>query len=189
MSAAASAQRGPFARLFSLPAIVLLVLGTMGLVGVAVKQPPPERAVVGLVYVALLAWIAMEDARSLRARNQVVYPAFGVVALVALAFGWPTAAEAISGGIVALAVMLLLAAVGRGALGMGDVKVAALCGMIVGFHGVFPMLLIAFIGGGAAGLLLLALRMRGRRDVIPFTPFLAGSTLACLSFYRLYLWS
>ena len=58
-------------------------------------------------------------------------------------------------------------------MGMGDVKLAGLIGLATGF----PLGLVAlFIGifiGGLAAVVLLVLRMKGRKDVVPYGTFLA----------------
>jgi leader peptidase (prepilin peptidase)/N-methyltransferase len=52
------------------------------------------------------------------------------------------------------------------------VKVAALCGAIVGLKGVPMMLTLAFVVAGVISLVLLLMRLRGRHDAIALTPFL-----------------
>ena len=85
--------------------------------------------------------------------------------------------------------MLLVALLGRGAMGMGDVKVGALCGIVVGLYGVAPMLIFAFIAGALVAAVLLISRVRRRSDTLAFTPFLCVGTLLAMALYPLYLWS
>jgi prepilin signal peptidase PulO-like enzyme (type II secretory pathway) len=160
------------------------------LLGVAVvKQPGAYRALLGLAELGLLAAIAVQDLRTMRAPNRIVYPALAFALLAALTLGGDDAREAWLGGVVTFVVLLVAALLGRGAMGMGDVKAGALCGVVVGISGVLPMLALAFIGGGALALALLAARARGLKDSIPFTPLLAGATAASMMLYPLYLWS
>jgi leader peptidase (prepilin peptidase)/N-methyltransferase len=86
------------------------------------------------------------------------------------------AAGALAGG------FLLAAALARpGAMGLGDVKLAAVLGLLLGPR-VAAALLVALLAGTAAGAAL-ALRIglaRARRATIPFGPFLAlGAVAAC----------
>ena len=125
-----------------------------------------------LAYLAALAAIAVVDLRTLRAPNVLVLPALALVLLGAIVLAGPAPREAALGAAVAFGVLLLVAVVGRGAMGMGDVKYGAVCGGVVGAGAVLPMLAFTFAGGGVVALAVLALRLRGRKDVVAFTPFL-----------------
>lgn len=90
---------------------------------------------------------------------------------------WPDAlAGALSGG----GVMLLIAVFSRGGLGGGDVKFAAALGLWLGWQQTLLALLLAFVVGGLAGGLLVLAGIKGRRDFIPFGPFMAGGAFAGL---------
>jgi leader peptidase (prepilin peptidase)/N-methyltransferase len=83
--------------------------------------------------------------------------------------------------------MLGIMALGRGAMGAGDVKFAALAGIVVGIQGALPLLFTAFITGGIVAAVALGLRLRKRKDPIAFTPFLAAGALIALTLYPVYL--
>lgn len=102
-----------------------------------------------MLYPALLVLIAVYDARTLRAPNRIVYPSLGFAFLASFTLGWEDAREALLGGVVAFVVLLVIALVGHGRMGFGDVKAGSLCGIVVGLHGVLPMLTIAFLAGAA----------------------------------------
>ena len=127
--------------------------------------------VIVLVELAVLGVIAVYDLRTLRAPNAIVYPAL-VFALVAAVLLEGAGLQAWLGAGAAFALTLALAIVSRGAMGMGDVKVAALCGAIVGLKGVPMMLTLAFVVAGVISLVLLLMRLRSRHDAIALTPFL-----------------
>ena len=139
------------------------------------------------VYLAVLAGIAIHDLRTLRAPNRVVYPAIALAALASLTLGRADAADALLGGAVAFLALLAVTLVSRGSMGLADTKVGALCGMAVGLNAVLPMLAVAFVSGGAVAASVLALRIRGRRDVVAFTPFLAAGVLASVVWFEPYL--
>lgn len=125
-----------------------------------------------VAYVLVLAVIGVIDFRTRRAPNVIVYPAtlLGAIASVPLpsADRW----EAWLGGLVAFGVMTLIYVLGRGAMGAGDAKTSAIAGLAVGLHGVFSMLAATFLAGSAVAVVALALRLRGRKDTVAFTPFL-----------------
>lgn len=76
--------------------------------------------------------------------------------------------------------MFLLWLVHPGGMGLGDVKLAALIGVVLGAS-VIPALAIAFGAGAALGVLLLArMGIAARRVAVPFGPFLAAGAIAAL---------
>jgi leader peptidase (prepilin peptidase)/N-methyltransferase len=89
--------------------------------------------------------------------------------------GW----AAVGGGI-GLALFLLIVIVSRGGMGWGDVKLAALIGLVTGFPLVFIALLIGVVLGGVVAALLLALKIKKRKEAIPFGPFLAIAAIVTL---------
>lgn len=86
-------------------------------------------------------------------------------------------------------VMLLIALASRGGMGGGDIKLAAVMGLFLGLKPVALALFIAFFTGGIVGIFLLAIGRKGRKDPVPFGPFLAlGSLLAALVGEKIILW-
>ncbi len=76
--------------------------------------------------------------------------------------------------------MLLLVMVWPGGMGPGDVKMALFMGAVLGVS-VVVALFLAFLVGAAAGVFLIVTRRRGRKDQIPFGPYLAlGAVVAVL---------
>ena len=88
----------------------------------------------------------------------------------------------LTGGVVGFVLLLLPALVFRGGMGWGDVKMAGLIGLAVGF----PLVLVAIVGsvvlgGLVAGALVLS-RVKKRKEAIAFGPFLAVATMITLVF-------
>ncbi|MGI6161467.1 MAG: prepilin peptidase [Christensenellales bacterium] len=77
-------------------------------------------------------------------------------------------------GVFAGAGPLLIIAIisGGGAMGMGDIKLMAAAGLFLGYKLVLTSLLIAVIFGGVVGAALVLLKIKGRKDEIPFVPML-----------------
>jgi leader peptidase (prepilin peptidase)/N-methyltransferase len=65
-------------------------------------------------------------------------------------------------------------------MGWGDIKLAALIGLVTGFPLVFIAILLAIISGGLIAAILLLLKIKSRKDAIPFGPFLCLATMATL---------
>jgi leader peptidase (prepilin peptidase)/N-methyltransferase len=146
----------------------------------------PELGVMAF-YACLFIVIFVIDLEHSLILNKVVYPTM-VVALLLSLYPWPWFGEpmgmrvayAALGGAIGFAVFLLIALVSRGGMGWGDVKLAALIGLATGFPMVFVAIIMAAILGGIVAVVLLVTRRRGRREMIPFGPFLAVAAMVTL---------
>lgn len=92
--------------------------------------------------------------------------------------------RALLGGVAAFVFLFALNIVSPRGMGMGDVKLSVSLGMYLGWLGWGEVLLgmfLAFLLGALVGVLLIAVRLRGRKDFVPFGPFLAlGTAIAVL---------
>lgn len=75
---------------------------------------------------------------------------------------------------------------GRG-MGLGDVKFAILGGMVVGPRLAFVWLILAFLTGGVAGIILILSGRAGLKTKIAFGPFLVFAILLAFAFGNQYL--
>ena len=140
-----------------------------------------------LAYLGVLGAIAVIDVRTLRAPNALVLPALVLVLAGAVVLAGPAPREAALGAGLAFGLLLLVATVGRGAMGMGDVKYGAVCGGVVGAGAVLPMLAFTFVSGAVVAVAVLGFRLRGRKDVVAFTPFLFAGVVFALLWANPYL--
>jgi len=140
-----------------------------------------------VAYLGILGAIAVIDLRTLRAPNGLVLPALALVLVGSPVLAGSAPREAVLGAVIAFGLLLIVAAVGRGAMGMGDVKYGAVCGGVVGAGAVLPMLAFTFASGGLVALAVLGLRVRGRKDVVAFTPFLFAGVVFALLWSNPYL--
>lgn len=69
-----------------------------------------------------------------------------------------------------------------GGMGWGDAEVCLLCGLFLGMKSTLIMLLLSFIMGGAAGIMLIVLGKMGSGARMPFVPFMALSSIITLLF-------
>ena len=138
-----------------------------------------------LLFAWLLFVVAVIDAQTRKIPNRLTYPLTpalaGVLVAAAAADGDPgRALRVLAAGLAGFAILLLMALLSPRAMGMGDVKLAGFIGMGLGYlswwHVLFG-LFAAFLLGGVVGLLLLATRIRSRRDLVPFGPYLAAGAL------------
>lgn len=77
------------------------------------------------------------------------------------------------GCLVAGALFYVIALASRGGMGGGDIKLAAMMGAFLGWQLVLVAILLAVLAGGVIGLMLLLSGLKGRKDPVPFGPFLA----------------
>ncbi len=148
---------------------------------------------ISLVYASLLIAIFVIDLENQLVLDKVIYP--GMALALAFSFFWPglegmsmVSGEALSkvlsslaGGALGLAAMALpYILTHRRGMGMGDVKLGALVGLMTGFPLVFVAILLSWIGGGLVAAILLALKVKKLKDPIPSATFLVISAMVTL---------
>lgn len=68
------------------------------------------------------------------------------------------------------------------AMGGGDIKLMAVLGLIFGMRGVLFITLSSFVIGAVISVILILLKIKGRKDEIPFGPFISLSALIYMFF-------
>ena len=97
--------------------------------------------------------------------------------------------RALTGSGLGFGMMLVIYLGTRGGTGAGDVKLAALLGAMLGFPQIVAGLALGYILGGIAAVILLALRIKSRKDPIPLGPALViGTALVVLGGTGVYSW-
>jgi leader peptidase (prepilin peptidase) / N-methyltransferase len=158
-----------------------------------------------LVYASLLIVLFITDYEHFLLPNVVTYPGILLAAAVALLvtllqYPLPWALSfagqgfmaifnnfflsAMAGGVSGALLLLLVVILSRGGMGMGDVKLAGLLGLMVGFPLVFIALFIGIWAGGLVAIALLISGKKKRREMLPFGPFLCIGGLAALLWGR-----
>lgn len=84
--------------------------------------------------------------------------------------------EYVYGGLLGGGVILLIILLTHG-MGLGDAEICFLCGIFLGFRLTAVMLFLSFVIGGVAGGALLLLKIKSRKDYIPFGPFIAAAAI------------
>ncbi|MBV8984120.1 MAG: prepilin peptidase [Acidimicrobiia bacterium] len=142
-----------------------------------------------LIFFASLVAITFIDFEHYIIPNRVLYPTvFIAIPLLVLAAAtqdqWHNLERALLGAVLAWSFFLVLHLISPRGMGFGDVRLSFLLGLFLGWldlRHVFLGVFVGFLLGSIVGLVLMALRRRGRRDHIPFGPFLAaGAVIAVL---------
>jgi leader peptidase (prepilin peptidase) / N-methyltransferase len=143
-----------------------------------------KAALLALFFAVMLA-IAVIDVERRIVPNRIVYPSlvlFGLlVALGALGGDHLNLAAAGLGFLAYGGGLLLVALVAPGGMGMGDVKLAALIGLVLGALGLRYVAVAAAAGilaGGLGAIALLVFKKASRKQAIPFGPYLAAGAVA-----------
>ena len=114
-----------------------------------------------------LLLLAVIDLRHRLVPNALLYPAALVTLCLSIVLPGPSVRSALLGGGVGLAVFLLAALVRPAGRGGGDVKLAALIGLMVGFPDVLCALALGILAGGVTAIALLAARRAGPKSGCP----------------------
>lgn len=158
-----------------------LAVGLLFAATVLVYRHDAAEAVIGLVFVTVLATVTLTDLEQRIIPNRILLA--GAIVCVAIAATDPgglperAIAAAAAGGFFFLVVL----AYPKG-MGLGDVKLAATMGLFLG-RAVAPAILFALLAGSLGGLALIARHgARARKMAIPFGPFLAlGGVIGMLA--------
>ena len=176
------------------PAVEVTTAVVFAAVGAAVadRDGGDHLAVVPafLVLAAVLVAVSFIDIEHFLVPNRVLiagtYVAAPLLVLGAAATdgGWSRLGRSALAVAVAGGALLVLNLVSPRGMGMGDVKLAAFEGAFLGWLGWGELALGLFLGfllGSVGGLTLIALRLRSRKDHIPFAPFLAAGALLAVT--------
>jgi leader peptidase (prepilin peptidase)/N-methyltransferase len=141
-----------------------------------------------LVFTAALVAVTFIDLEHMIVPNRIVAATLlggGALLLVAAAAGheWGRAERAVIGAIAFGAFLMVMNLISPRWMGMGDVKLALVLGLFLGWLGLGHVglgLFLGFLFGSVGGVLLIATGVKGRRDHIPFAPFLATGAYAAV---------
>ena len=145
---------------------------------------------------ALLLLISIIDLERGLILDVMVFPS--IVLLLVLAPFWPdigfprtflgddtlvgSLANSSLAGFGAFLAFLAVAVINPAGMGGGDIKFAAVLGLMLGFPGILMAIWISVIGGGLIAVCLIVARKKSRKDVMPFGPFMAiGAAVVLIS--------
>lgn len=141
-----------------------------------------------LVLVGTLVPLSIIDLRWYLLPNRIVFPLAGasvvLFGIAALGDGAPGAyGRALLAGGASFAAFGALHVVSPRGMGFGDVKLAFVLGVGLGYLGWGEVVLGLFLGfgyGAVVGVGLIVARVRSRKDHVPFGPFLAAGALTAI---------
>ncbi|MEP7055025.1 MAG: prepilin peptidase [Actinomycetota bacterium] len=146
----------------------------------------PAFLYVGAVGIAL----ALIDLDTHRLPDKLTLPSYGVGAVLlgaSLLAGVPAknALHALAGALIMFGIYFSLCFAYPKGMGFGDVKLAGVLGLYLGWLGWETLavgLLLGWFSGGLLGAALLATKRAGRKSMIPFGPFMVVGALGAIVF-------
>jgi leader peptidase (prepilin peptidase)/N-methyltransferase len=132
-----------------------------------------------LIFYALLV-VFVSDWRYQIVPDQVIYPAIAISLLKVVTFEEFRLNFLLSGFGAGLFFLILYFATLQKGMGMGDIKLAFLMGLILGFPKIILALYLSFLTGAFFGVILILVGKKRFGEHVPFGPFLCGATFVSL---------
>lgn len=139
--------------------------------------PDPVQIAVAWLYGAFLMTVLVIDFEHRRVLNVMLVPAAVIALALSVLPQTPTPESALIGGAVGLGLFVGVYLLSRGHLGMGDVKLAGVIGLMLGYPAVINALVVGILLGAAVALVLLATHRATRKSTMAYAPYLALGAL------------
>ncbi|MGQ7888178.1 prepilin peptidase [Paenibacillus sp. WC2504] len=132
------------------------------------------ESLIALTLVSLLVIITVSDLSYMLIPNKILIVFFPIFIVLRFIFPgdqawWSYVLGAVIGG----GIIVLIAVLSRGGMGMGDAKLLIVCGAVLGLSHIMVAFVLACMIGSLIGGLLLLLKITKRKQPIPFGPSLA----------------
>ena len=101
-----------------------------------------------------------------------------------------TFSNSIKGFLLGGVLFYIIAILSRGGMGGGDIKLIAMVGSFLGWKNVLLTIFLGSLFGSIVGIVLIILKKKNRKDMVPFGPFLSLGAIVSIFFGReiIYLW-
>ncbi len=168
------------------PRYPLLEAATAGLFALAVARfGVTFDALAAALFAALLVALAGIDVDHMILPDRITLPGLALALVIQPWLGWGSLAGGIAGALLGAGLLLALSglwelAKGVEGMGLGDVKMLAMIGALLGVRGVLVTLVVASLAGSLTGLVLLARGSIELSGKLPFGLFLALGGLVAL---------
>jgi len=116
----------------------------------------------------------------------------GIIIGLTLSLTMPhiTLINSIKGLLIGGGLFYAIAIISRGGMGGGDIKLIAMVGSFLGWKNVLLTIFLGSLFGSIVGIVLIILKKKNRKDMVPFGPFLSLGAIISIFFGRdlIYLW-
>jgi Flp pilus assembly protein protease CpaA len=136
-----------------------------------------QAAVVSVLVAALLVCTATDLLR-FRVPNVITYPSIALAFAASILMPDADLAGAMGAALLIGSLFFVLAVLTGGGMGIGDAKLVTLIGAMLGLPAAWQALVIGVLSAGLVILPFFLLGRMGRRDPLPYAPFLAMAAVA-----------
>ncbi len=152
--------------------IVEATTGLLFALAYLVLGPTPGFVVAALLLAALIAITAIDLSHQI-IPDVITLPGIILGVAANLVTGRVTWIESLLGIAAGAGIFVVIILASRGGMGGGDMKLGAMLGAFLGWKLGLLAILLGVLAGGVVALGLLLLGRKGRKEAIPFGPFLA----------------
>jgi leader peptidase (prepilin peptidase) / N-methyltransferase len=133
--------------------------------------------VVALILISMFMIIIVSDINYMLIPDKILIWFAGIFLLERIFIPLNPWWDSLIGAVAGFVLLLIIALVSKGGMGMGDVKLYALLGFVLGFKLVLLSFFLSTLFGAVIGGFALLFKLVKRRQPIPFGPFIAAGTL------------
>ena len=138
-------------------------------------------SILSAIFLTFMLVIVIYDFRELAIPEFVSWIALISVLALRVVIDYNNFTNIILGALVGGGIIALLVLISRGKwMGEGDIKVGTTIGIFLTFPIAIIGIFLAFFSGAVIGIILIALKIKGTKDPVPFTPFLLLGGLASM---------
>lgn len=157
------------------------ILTALAFLGIFNFQFPISNTIFLFYVVSSLIVIFIYDLKHYLIPDKVLFPVIVITFLYQAIFHTAMLGNYVLASAIGTGFFLAIFLVSRGRwMGFGDVKLAILLGLLLGFPNILVGLFLSFFFGAILGVILLFLKKRGLKSEIPFAPFLIIGTLVAM---------
>ncbi len=132
-----------------------------------------------LLFISFLIIVTVTDLTYMIIPNKLLLFFLPLFIFIRITYPLEPAYDAVLGSIGGLLLIAMIIFISKGGMGLGDMKLFAVIGIVLGLQGILVSFFIAVCTGGIIGGYLLFSRKKTRKSAIPFGPFLVlGSIIS-----------
>ncbi|CCU79390.1 Leader peptidase (Prepilin peptidase) / N-methyltransferase [Halanaerobium saccharolyticum subsp. saccharolyticum DSM 6643] len=135
-----------------------------------------------LLLISALIAVTVIDYKYMIIPNKITYPLIVISVLSAIIFDYLTIFQSLLGIVIPSLLLLIVAFIFKGGMGMGDVKLVAAIGGFMGWSYTLAGIFLGSLLGSIIGLSLMGLGIIGRKTRIPFGPFICIGAVVMIFF-------
>jgi len=135
-----------------------------------------------LLLLSFLVVISFIDYKYMIIPNVITYSGVVIGLLYAIIFDYITIINSLLGIFIPSLLLLIIALIFKGGMGMGDVKLVAMLGAFLGYKYTLASIFIGSIFGSIIGLTLMSFGVLKKKSRIPFGPFICLGAVLMIFF-------